>query len=728
MFSLNKNYCYTAFNENHEKAMKETWKADITIGSNLLDIMKIPRWREAAKKSIDTALSGEIITETRYITEADIFYEFCWNPVRVGKKIIGVACSIRNITEKKRAEEKLMQSEEKFKKVFYTSPDSIALSRLEDGMFVSVNQGFKRLSGYSDKDVVGKTSREIDLWSDPKDRKKVIEGLMAHGAIKNYEALFRKKNGTLHCGLLSAAMIDINGCKHIISITWDIQKRKEAEAELTFKNALMATQQEASIDGILIVDKNDNVLSCNRRFADMWEIPAQILETKSDERMLNSVLERLVNPEEFIEKVKYLYGSRKETSRDEIALKDGRVFDRYSAPMFGEDREYYGRVWQFRDITDRKQAENELKKQAEAVQLSYDVLENREKRTETIIDSMVSGLLAVDNDLNIMLMNQKFADIVGRKIPECIGRNIRFVMGESELLKRILPLLQKNEIAMHEEDMTVVSNGSAARYFRMHIAPMFNKSDTFIGKIVTIEDQTEKMRVEKFKRSFLNNVSHEMRTPLTSIIGLTELLKTEATNADQKEYLEILTECENTLHSLVNEILDFSKVERNVLEMDQTVFRIGDLCEEAVERVRIEAERKEIILSYDVDPQAFKNVKGDKVRLRQVIENLLKNAIKFTQKGSVSCAVKPLEEKNGFQEYLFEIKDTGIGIAKTDSKLIFEEFVQLDGAASRRYGGIGLGLTLAKRLVELMHGSIWVESDIGKGSGFYFTVCVEVVT
>jgi len=488
----------------------------------------------------------------------------------------------------------------------------------------------------------------------------------------------------------------------------------------------MTTQQEASIDGILIIDKNDNVISCNRRFADMWEIPQKILETKSDDRMLHSVLGKLVSPDEFIAKVKYLYESRCETSHDEIELNDGRVFDRYSAPMFGADAEYYGRLWQFHDITDRKQAENELKKQAEAVQLSYDVLENREKRTETIIDSMVSGLLAVDKDLNIMLMNQKFADIVDRKIPECIGRNIRFVMGENDLLKRVLPLLQKREIAAQEDDITIVLNNGQTRFFRSHIAPMFDKSDTLIGKIVTLGDQTEKMRVEKFKRSFLNNVSHEMRSPLTSIMGMTEMLKMEVTDADQKEYLEILTECENSLLSLIDEILDFSKIERGALELHNSVFRIGDLCTETANVFKIEAEKKGIIFTGDVDPKAFETVRGDKARLKQVMTGLLKNAIKFTHQGSVSYAVKLVKENNKMREYLFEIKDTGMGIAKTDSKLIFDEFVQLDGATSRRFGGIGLGLTLAKRLVELMNGSIWVESDSGKGSGFYFTVCMAV--
>jgi PAS domain S-box-containing protein len=688
--------------------------------------MKIPRLKALAKKSIDRALGGKVVAETRYMPEADRFYEFNWTPVKVRSKIVGVTCFVRDISKRKRAEEKLLQSEEKFRTVFYTSPDAITLSRLEDGMFVSVNKGFQLLSGYSQEEAIGKTSREINVWQNPQDRKKIIDGLSAHGEIKNLEVLFLLKNGTCCLGLLSAAIVHVNGSKHILAVIRDIHDRKEAEAELKFKNALMTTQQEASIDAILIIGKDDNVLSCNRRFEEMWEIPQEILETKSDDRMLHSILGKLVSPDEFIEKVKYLYASRWETSRDEIELSDGRVFDRYSAPMLGADAEYYGRLWQFRDISEQKTAQDELEKQAEAIRLSLDVMENREKRFNVIIDNIAAGLLAIDNDLNIMLMNQKCAEIFCRKIPECIGKNIRFIITGHELDTMILSLVQKKEATVLEEDISIAGEGNEIRYFRVHIAPIFDKSDALIGKILTFRDQTEKMRVEKFKRSFLNNVSHEMRTPLTSIMGMTEILKMEVTNADHKEYLEILTECENTLLSLIDEILDYSKIERSGLELRDSVFRIGDLCEETVEEFKIEAEKKRIVLTGEVDPRAFEKVRGDSVRLKQIIAALLKNAIKFTHQGAVSCAVKLLEEKNGSREYLFAIRDTGIGIEKANTKSIFEEFVQLDAATSRRFGGIGLGLTMAKRLVELMNGSIWVESDIGKGSGFYFTVCMAV--
>jgi two-component system, sensor histidine kinase and response regulator len=604
IFSLDKKYCYTAFNKKHREDMKKTWKTDITIGANLFDIMKGPELKAGAKNRIDRALAGEVISETRYLPEASVYYDFCWNPVYLKKKIVGVTCFIRDITERKKAEEKLKQSEEKFKTVFYTSPDAITLSRLEDGAFVSVNNGFQLLSGYSEKEVVGKTSLEINIWHDPEDRKKVFEMLRASGQVKNYKAPFQKKDGTFHYGFISAAIIDINGCKHLLSITRDISD---------------------------LVQKDDALQA----------------------------------------------------------------------------------------------SENELRRQAEVIQLSLDVLENREKRFEVIVDNIVDGLLAIDNDRNAMLMNRKFAEIFDKNIPECIGKNISFIINDKELLSRFQPLLQQSGTDVGEDIVSIPLRGGETHYFRAHCATIIDKADKDIGKIITLDDQTQKIRGDMLKRAFLNNVSHEMRTPVTSIIGMTEILQNEVINNEQKEYLNILADSENTLLTLIDQILDFSNLEQNAIELHMAAFSLGDLCKEKIARFSLEAQKKGIGFSWDIDPSAFRKVRGDKIRLKQILANILKNAIKFTHKGGISCTTKLHRETNGKLEFLFSISDTGIGIEKKNLNLIFKEFIQLDGASTRRYGGTGLGLALAKRLVELMNGRIWAESAAGAGSTFYFTITVE---
>ena len=142
----------------------------------------------------------------------------------------------------------------------------------------------------------------------------------------------------------------------------DITNSESLKEALVFSNIILRTQQEASIDGILVVDEKGGILSFNQRFVDMWGIPTGVIESKSDDRALQSVMDKLKNPEEFIRKVQHLYANQQETSRDEIALKDDRFFDRYSAPMLGEDGKYYGRVWYFRDIAEHKRAVEDLVK------------------------------------------------------------------------------------------------------------------------------------------------------------------------------------------------------------------------------------------------------------------------------------------------------------------------------------------------------------------------------
>ena len=281
-------------------------------------------------------------------------YENTWGKVFV---------SVSDITERKGAEHSLAENEARLRTLVQTIPDLIWLKDAE-GIYLACNTMFEHLFGAKEADIIGKTDYDFvdrdlaDFFRD-QDHK-----AMAVGKPRSNEEwiTFADDGHRALLDILKTPMFDVEGkLIGILGIARDITERKQTEDELRFRNLLLSTQQEVSIDGILVVDENGKMISSNHRFVEMWEISSEVIESKSDERALQSVLDKLVEPEQFLHKVQYLYEHRHEKSLEEIELKDGRTFDRYSAPMFGTGDKYYGRVWYFRDITEHKKLEAQLR-------------------------------------------------------------------------------------------------------------------------------------------------------------------------------------------------------------------------------------------------------------------------------------------------------------------------------------------------------------------------------
>ena len=223
------------------------------------------------------------------------------------------------------------------------------------------------------------------------------------------------------------------------------------------------------------------------------------------------------------------------------------------------------------------------------------------------------------------------------------------------------------------------------------------------------------------KSNFLANISHELRTPMNGIIGMTELaLDTDLTD-EQRDLLDTARGSAESLLSLLNEVLDFSKIEAQKLELESVRFDVHRLIDETIKLLALQAGQKNLTLESETAPGVPEHVIGDGGRLRQVLINLLGNAVKFTHAGGIQLHVA-VESLNHEQVNLhFRVKDTGIGISPEKRNVIFQPFSQADGSMTRKYGGTGLGLTISARLVELMQGRIWFESEIGRGSTFHFT-------
>ena len=225
------------------------------------------------------------------------------------------------------------------------------------------------------------------------------------------------------------------------------------------------------------------------------------------------------------------------------------------------------------------------------------------------------------------------------------------------------------------------------------------------------------------KGEFLARMSHEIRTPLNAILGFTDLMRvTDLDKATNREYVEMIRESGELLLSLVNDVLDFSKIESGKMVLNRTSFDLKPIVEGIVRMFANQARDKGIGLDFDIATDVYCEITGDADRLKQVLVNLVGNAIKFTDNGGVTVSVRSAGFAEELQRLCFEVQDTGIGIAAGKLSEIFESFVQEDGSTTRRFGGTGLGLTISKQLVELMGSQLRVESEPSKGTKFWFVI------
>ncbi len=253
-----------------------------------------------------------------------------------------------------------------------------------------------------------------------------------------------------------------------------------------------------------------------------------------------------------------------------------------------------------------------------------------------------------------------------------------------------------------------------------HLAAEIEHRKKVEAELVNALDAAEE--ASRAKSRFLSTMSHEIRTPLNAVIGMTGLLLESELNEEQRDYAETIRISGENLLGVINNILDFSKIESGKLELEKQEFNLTDIVEDVMDLLSAKATEKNIELIRDIEPDVPQSIISDPTRLRQVLVNLVNNALKFTEEGEVLVHVSLLEKKDGVLTLQFDVKDTGIGIPAEKLETIFESFSQADSSTTRKYGGSGLGLAISKRLVNLLGGDIQVRSQVGKGTTFSFTI------
>jgi PAS domain S-box-containing protein len=669
----------------------------------------------------------------------------------------GFATIFSDITERKNADDALRESELRLRTIFETSSAGIIIVDTK-GQVAQANQRMAEMFACPLESMIGTQYPALIHPDERRDGADIMQAMMENRVETVYtERHYIRLDGSDFWGYISGRrMVGSNGeFTGLLGIISDITDRKRDENELRWKTALLEAQVETSLDGILIVDGQGQRIITNQRLLDMWKVPQEIRDQKSDEALLQYVVSRTKKPDQFIEKVMYLYSHQDETSRDEIDFEDGMVLDRYSSPVIGRDGNYYGRIWIFHDITGYKQA--------------LEALRESERRLTDIIDFLPDATFAVDREGRVIAWNRAIEEMTNISKAEMMGKDnyaysvpfygehcpilIDLIFMDRKEVEERYYFISRKEDQLIAETFIPMLNGDKGVFLWGIASPLYDSNGSIVGAIESIRDITRHKRFEEelrntnlqletaskhaqqmaakaeqanaAKSEFLANMSHEIRTPLNGIIGMTGLLMDTNLNAEQREYAEITQSSGETLRALINDILDFSKVEARKLELEMLDFDLHATLKDMADLLAVSAHEKGLKLVCQVDPEVPLLLRGDPGRLRQVLVNLGGNAVKFTAQGEIVIRISLVcaDKKNATLR--FSVSDTGIGIPARRQDILFTPFTQGDCSTTRKYGGSGLGLAISKQLVELMGGRIGAESKEGKGSTFWFTAVFE---
>ena len=478
---------------------------------------------------------------------------------------------------------------------------------------------------------------------------------------------------------------------------------------------------ESTREGIFGVDIHGAVTLCNTAAAEMLGYsPEEMAEHGIHELAHHSHADGSSYPLESCPMYRaYTDGTPSHVDNEVLWRKDGTAFDaEYTSVPIRKDDEIVGAVVVFRDIRARKRAEQELRKLSRAVEQSPSV----------VVITDVQG--------KIEYVNPKFTEITGYTPEETLGQNPRILNSgaQPEAFYRDLWDAITSGREWHGEFCNRRKDGSVY-WESASISPIRNGRGTITNYLAVKEDITDRKRAEaelieanrvaeqatQAKSDFLANMSHEIRTPMNAILGMTHLALRTDLNPRQKDYLKKTQSSAEALLGIINDILDFSKIEAGKLDMESIDFSLDDVLDKVADLTLAKAQEKGLELLFDRHARVPYQLKGDPLRLGQVLTNLANNAVKFTERGEIVIGVALEREDDKEVGLRFSVRDTGIGMTEEQAAKLFEPFSQADTSTTRKFGGTGLGLSICRQLVGLMSGEIEVESRAGVGSTFSFT-------
>jgi len=644
---------------------------------------------------------------TSFVSAVSLF------PVRnAAGDIISVAGIGRDITQLKQIEKDLRAARDYTRGLIESSIDAMVVvdrdMRISDG-----NEQLAKLTEVPKRVLIG--SRFDGYFTEPARATAAIEKALADGSVTHYDLVLRAASGREILVSFNASVFSRAGAvSGIFGVARDVTEQRTVQRKLAEERQYSRSLVESSPDALLVSNSELTLTDVNGQ-------TTRLTGYGREELVGIKLASIFTEPEKAIEVVRRALdgGLVREAEASLLTKTAEEIPVSLNASMFKDgDDSTRGVIIGVRDISERKRAEKERSLLA------------------SIVDSSGDAIYSESTDRNVTSWNAAAEHLFGYGAAEIVGRNVALMVPldrRAELLQDINLAAKSGQVERYETTRQRKDGSSVA--VALTRAPIFDSSHKVVGFSVTAHDIGDRIRIEaeltaardaaleaaRAKSDFLANMSHEVRTPLNSVIGMTGLLLDTPLDPQQREFAHDVRESGEALLTLINEILDFSKLAAGKMVFEDIDFELTAALEGAVELIADQARLKGLELTVSIDSDAPQGLRGDPGRLRQVLLNLIGNAIKFTASGEVAIQVSKLSENPTQTILRFEVRDTGIGIPQEKIHLLFQPFSQVDPSTTRHFGGTGLGLSIARQLVERMGGTIAVSSTVGAGSTFWFT-------